>query len=561
MQEKNILLCFLALPLRHKLAAAGIALAIASGFFFWSRHGTARLTTAEVSFDADEARQIEPVTIQEKAPAVALAQSILNDSAIQGVAKRTGVKSDTAEFRSHLEMTQPSANSLHVVFLDTERETSVAVANAVSNLLVAWKPAPAASVATAHAPQAAPLMPPAVARPHSNTRSLHSQEEQSQTAHMQSLEAQLAATDQKIAALDAAVQTSTSRKAEVSPRVPSAENDQRRLLEAQLSVTQKKLDDLRLRYTDEYPDVEAAKENIAEIQQKLASLRPTGNEAAPPSPPKPEAPSNEENQLRQKRTRLLETIADEKRRDATRRDWVPSAVDESPALVPVASSQSQETQAPQPANPIVAPVLQSPFTLVRLATYGEPGPWWHGVLAGILCGFLYLSSAVWRCLPIQSTESHEPLTFNSDTGTRAAKSLEGPTDLASWESEIKKALALTDIGRQEEAFLLRQEAERVREEATVDRQQSSAGGPELKGQLYYAEVAAAIREKIKREPDSWMAHTEQAREALAGGDYNMAIKEIKLAMTVAPEKMKPQLDKIIIQLDKNMSMKQRAAYG
>ena len=103
MQEKNNLLCFLALPLRHKLAAAGVGITIASGFFFWSQHGAARLTaTAEVSFDADEARQIEPVAMQAKAPAVALAQSILNDAAMQGVAKRTGVKSDAAEFRSYL---------------------------------------------------------------------------------------------------------------------------------------------------------------------------------------------------------------------------------------------------------------------------------------------------------------------------------------------------------------------------------------------------------------------------------------------------------------------------
>ncbi len=289
---------------------------------------------------------------------------------------------------------------------------------------------------------------------------------------------------------------------------------------------------------------------------------PEANKMNPaPSPPKPEAVSNEASQLHQERARLVETIADEKRREAMRRDRVAPAVDESPAQVQAASSKPQATQAPQPANPVVAPVLQSPFTLVRLATYGEPGSWWHGVLAGILCGFLYLSSAVWRYLPIQGTAPREPLVFNRDTGVEAAKSMDGPTDLASWESQIKKALALTDIGRQEEGLPLQQEAESVRKEAATDGQQTSARGPELKGQLHYDEVAEAIREKVKREPDSWMAHTEQARVALAGGDYDMAIKEIKLAMTVAPEKMKPQLGKIIMQLDKNMSMKQHAAYG
>ena len=426
MQEKNNLLCFLALPLRHKLAAAGVGITIASGFFFWSQHGAARLTaTAEVSFDADEARQIEPVAMQAKAPAVALAQSILNDAAMQGVAKRTGVKSDAAEFRSHLEMTQPSANSLHVVFHGIERETSVAVANAVANLLVEWQPAPAVPVATAHAPQTAPLRQPAVARPHSNTRSLHSLEGQSQTVDLQSLEAQLAATDQKIAVLDAAtVQASTSRKAEVSPRAPSAENEQRWLREAQLSAAQKKLDDLRLRYTDEYPDVEGAKENIAEIRKSLASLRPTGNEAEPPaSQPKPKAPSNEASQLHQKRARLVETIAHEKRREATRRDTVGSA-DESPALriresrlehttvdQPVAATFTSQsvlpagtnTAQPQEQRPYPEHLDRmgtSPFTVIRYASSRRASDEihglaiWLGAALGIICGFIYLAFAL-----------------------------------------------------------------------------------------------------------------------------------------------------------------------
>ena len=60
MQEKNILLCFLAVPLRHKLIAAVIAVAIGSGFFVWSRHGASRLaTTAELWLDAGEAPGVE----------------------------------------------------------------------------------------------------------------------------------------------------------------------------------------------------------------------------------------------------------------------------------------------------------------------------------------------------------------------------------------------------------------------------------------------------------------------------------------------------------------------
>ena len=70
MQERNILLCFLAVPLRHKLIAAVIAVAIGSGFFVWSRQGASRLaTTAELWLDAGEARQSAPGAMQAKEPA------------------------------------------------------------------------------------------------------------------------------------------------------------------------------------------------------------------------------------------------------------------------------------------------------------------------------------------------------------------------------------------------------------------------------------------------------------------------------------------------------------
>jgi hypothetical protein len=183
------------------------------------------------------------------------------------------------------------------------------------------------------------------------------------------------------------------------------------------------------------------------------------------------------------------------------------------------------------------------------------------VLAGILCGFLYLSSAVWRYLPIAGSVASAPLALNGDAGVEAAKLADAPTDLAGWEKEIKRALAETEIGRQEEPLLARQEAVNGHGESVTVEQQVIVHGPELKGQLHYDEVSEAIRAKAKQEPNSWMAHTEEARVALAGGDYDTAIKEIKLASTVAPEKMRPQLDKIITQLDRNISVKQRAAFG
>jgi tetratricopeptide (TPR) repeat protein len=555
MQEKNILLCFLAVPLRHKIVAGTLAVAIASGFIVWARRGANRLTrTAEVSFDADEARQIEPSAMLTKEPAIVLARSILNEDAIRRIEKRTDVKIDVAKFRARLELAQPSANRLHVDFPDTDRDTSVAIANGVANLLVAWKPAPAVLPTVPVASEPASQTAESALRQsrlHPPMRASHAR-----IGEIQKLEMQLVALDQKLAALDAKAQASASNKE------TSADSEQRRVLEAQLGTAQKKLDDLRLRYTDEYPDVETAKENIAGIQQQLASLRPTSSEMRQLAivQPQSEMASNEVIQLRQERVRLVEAIAKRKRREATR---------------PLASASSAWRAAPAQAvapasQPRLAgiPSVHGPFTLVRLATYGEPGEWWHGVLAGILCGFLYLSSAVWRYLPIRAVATApERLAFSRDLSAETAGLAQGGGNLASWESEIKKALAMTDIGRQEETALqhentvMMREKAAMREDAVAGERQVNVYGPEFKGQLHYDEVSEAIREKANREPNSWMAHTERARAALAKGDYDTAINEIRLAITVAPEKLKPKLDKISAQLDRNMSMKQRAAYG
>jgi hypothetical protein len=547
MQEKNILLCFLALPLRHKLVAAGIVVAIASGFFALSRHARPA-TTAAVSFDVGTARQVEPTVMQAKEPAVVLAQSILTDEAASGLAKRTGEGSKVAEFRSRLQMTQRGANLLELNYRDGDEEISAATANAVANLLVAWKPTPVFA-----APPMATFVAVSEAAP---VRRSHSRRQRSgsKSDEMRALEAQLVEVDRKLAALDAAPgQTSALRKAETSAHVSNADNEQRRGLEAQLSGAQKKLEDLRLRYTDEYPDVEAAKENVAELQQQLAALAPVSRETAQSAiTPKPEGGSSEVNQLRVERGGLVQAIAEEKRHPTGLRDHT-SSVGDAPAPSPV---QAQPAPVRQPVD-AVAPFLQSPFTLVRLASDSEPGAWWHGVLAGILCGFLYLSSAVWRYLPVAGGAPSTASAANSDAAVGTVGPVEMPTDLAGWEKEIKKALAETEIGRQEEPLIARL----AQEEGANDEQQVVVCSPEVKGQLHYDEVSEAIRAKVKREPNSWMAHTEQARLALAGGDYDTAIKEIKVAMTVAPEKMRPKLDKIVAQLDRTISVKQRAAFG
>jgi hypothetical protein len=50
-----------------------------------------------------------------------------------------------------------------------------------------------------------------------------------------------------------------------------------------------------------------------------------------------------------------------------------------------------------------------------------------------------------------------------------------------------------------------------------------------------------------------MAHTEGARVAIEMGDLDTAIREMNLAITVAPEKLKAPLGKIITQLDRGVN--------
>lgn len=544
MRERMILLRFLAVPLRHKLVAAGIAVIVGIGFFAWSHHdATQSATTAVLSFDTDAAWESVPriMSAHEKEPAVALAQSILSDEAVKGLAQQTAVKSDAVKFRSRLEMVQPSDKLLYVNYRDADRKLSAAAANAVANLLVTWKASPVVApvMPTPVAPQSAPFTTHAIVRPHRHRRPLHPRPDV-----LRDLEAQLAVTDQKLAALNARqAQASTSQKA-------GADGEQRRVLESQLSAAQKKLDDLRVRYTDEYPDVETAKENIAEIRQKLASIRPVSNEAEQAAKSQtPDTGRNEASQLRLERAQLTQAIAVEKRHESMLRDQAASGVGDTPVAVQTPSLQRTRTMHPA-VNPVARQTLHSPFALVQLAatdgaSHGEDGLFvsWYGALTGILCGLLYLLGAIWRYRPIEGTGAPGQLVLNNMPGAEETmKYTEHSIHMEnSWEEEIRKAISVTDFSREEEAL------------AMESQQQAYGRGAGLRGQLRYDEISKAICEKIKREPNSWMAHAEGARIAIEMGDLDTAIREMNLAITVAPENLKAPLNKIITQLDKGVN--------
>lgn len=58
-----------------------------------------------------------------------------------------------------------------------------------------------------------------------------------------------------------------------------------------------------------------------------------------------------------------------------------------------------------------------------------------------------------------------------------------------------------------------------------------------------------FRTNIKKNPNHWTTHNEAARIACAKGDFDTAVKEMKLASAVAPEQFKVQLDGITKRLE------------
>ena len=195
-----ILLRLLALPQRQKLVAGGIAIAIGSGLPVWSWYAAPPATTAAVlSFDAQQAG-IGDMNANEKEPAVALAQSILSDEAVRGLAKQAGVnfpsgKNEVMEFRSRLDVVQTSPGLLRVNYTDTDRKVSAAVANAVANTFVAWMPAPVVATGTsALARQGGPIAKHASAKSGRRRHPSHSR-----SPALSGSESQLAAADRKLA--------------------------------------------------------------------------------------------------------------------------------------------------------------------------------------------------------------------------------------------------------------------------------------------------------------------------------------------------------------------------
>lgn len=424
------------IPLGHKFTAVLVAAAVGGGVYaFLSRRAAQSASTAELSYDAHAARRIDPGFVQAHDPAVALAQSILTDTMLANVSKSsylstTAMMSRIGEFRSRLELTQPSEQVLRVRFEDANPTRAGDTANAIARALAAWTPPPSdapvsSDVAepTAVAPPPAarqPAVPPVNATPKPATHTApaaarHASEPAPQASSalataLGDLAAQLSATDRKLDQLGGGHGG--------YERYSHAESQQQQLIKGQVRTAEKTVSDLRATATG------SDRQRLGTVQEALASIL-SGSGAGV-----------SERQLRRERegmTRAVGVVQEQQRAVEKETSAAPPPDAEAPAETPApATSSGSATQtpaaasgsgsasgsgaisesnvsgsgAPSPAStpnaaPASAPGAQEPgmpgpLRVIRLAGPVTPVVWWIPAAAGVVCLLFYLLIASGR---------------------------------------------------------------------------------------------------------------------------------------------------------------------
>jgi hypothetical protein len=439
MQTTSLLARLNALPLRHKLIAAAISLAAILASLVLTRsmpHTYA--SSALLSFDAQAAQPGEQSAGE---LAKARAESILSDGALNKLANQLGLfRADSqnrqaAQFRAHLTLSTVPGSKLRVTWRDDKSAQVEAATNAVANLLASWIPAPVLQQNSS-----IPAPPPPVQAPKTTiTPELRQQSgdlrgsiDQLKARHKALLSdedqllPQLNRADRKLVALDAeqhrlagiVQQAKAERQQQMNARQPT---------ETKLAAAQKNLEDLRARYTEAYPDVQAAKDQVAELATQLAAL-PAVRALPQADQAHLDATTKEIGDVRSDRGRLLQNLEDDQTLDKTLRDQLevlelstPPATSDNAQIAPPHAQQEQvQNQAAAKfaltnfANAAkTVPTGRNPFQISERAGTAQPVDGgrllleWLGIAAGIVLGFLYLAFALWWFRVVQGVATLE----------------------------------------------------------------------------------------------------------------------------------------------------------
>jgi hypothetical protein len=118
-----------------------------------------------------------------------------------------------------------------------------------------------------------------------------------------------------------------------------------------------------------------------------------------------------------------------------------------------------------------------------------------------------------------------------------------------FENEMTKARALNALGRKDEAS-----AAQTKAIAIGSQLQIHDFGRRLQRQGRQDEALELFRSNIKKDPNTWVAHNEAARIAVAKGDFDGAIKEMKLAASLATGPLKTQHTDLITLLENKVDI-------
>jgi len=426
-QEKNFAERFASISLGHKLIAFVAAVGIAvGGHLLLQRRAVMNASAAELSFDAHAATAIDPGLASAHDPAVALAESVLTDAKVKQLAASaptdaSSITGRLGEFRSNLQLTQPSANMLEVRYFASGDALSYQAANMVARALaqsgfsrsgapVDAAPAPAPPAPAPKAPQAAAGNP--ATQPNPSLSAL--------SASLGEVETVLSSTRRNLDNPGGSHGGGT--RGHHSGASSRREFDQQHLIKAGTVAAERKMNAIRTSPAARNL-TGTASEQLAEIQHAIAAILSGGGASAFRSVGVSAA------QIRRERAQLDDAIETVHRgRMALQNEAsAPSQAEDNAAQGPAADGSApasssgssltttdltpsgQPVQGPRQSAPAqnadtrnsdqsASPndsgdLLTNPFTLVRSATTAMPFPWWITLVAGLGLGLLYWTFA------------------------------------------------------------------------------------------------------------------------------------------------------------------------
>jgi tetratricopeptide (TPR) repeat protein len=132
--------------------------------------------------------------------------------------------------------------------------------------------------------------------------------------------------------------------------------------------------------------------------------------------------------------------------------------------------------------------------------------------------------------------------------TYANKSIENEDR---YDNEMTKSKVLTALNRKDDAAVAEKKALEL-----ANPFQTHLFARQLQGEKRNEEAFAIFRENAKKHPDQWFVHSGLARMYCAQGKFDDAAKEMKLALTGAPDNQKSYVDGLVRQLEAKRDINQ-----